>query len=174
LLRSLGVVLAVVHAFGCAPAREATHPPAAREPSTSAELAYSEAETQAHDEGGVAWTPYDLGMPCAWPPGEPELLSPAHPLVVLTNEADYVRHACKASDIDWSRFRLVVMTVRVTRERLLLEGVTRHGPDLVVALRYTGFCEPYSFAYIVEFIAVLVPAGNEHVRTVRLDGPGSC
>jgi hypothetical protein len=23
-------------------------------------------------------------------------------------------------------------------------------------------------------IAVLLPAGDEHVRTVRLDGPGSC
>jgi hypothetical protein len=93
---------------------------------------------------------------------------------VLTNEADYVRHACNASDIDWSRFRLVVMTVRVTRERLLLEGVTRDGPDLVVALRYSGVCEPYSFGIDIMFIAVLVPAGDEHVRTVRLDGPGSC
>lgn len=93
---------------------------------------------------------------------------------MLTSEAEYVRHACKASNIDWSRFRLIVVTVQVTREDLLLEGVARDGPDLVVALRYSGVCEPVRFSFDVMSFAVLVPAGEEKVRTVRLQGPGSC
>jgi hypothetical protein len=166
----LRFVLALVHAWGCASAQEAAHPPVVREPSTAAEPADADADTRTHDEGGVAWTPYDLGRLCARPPGEPEPLSP---LVVLTNEADYVRHACKASDIDWSRFRLVVISVQLTREQLLLEGVTRDGTDLVVALRYSGVCERV-LSFEVMVFAVLVPAGEEKVRAVRLDGPGSC
>jgi hypothetical protein len=63
--------------------------------------------------------------------------------------------------------------VQVTREQLLLEGVTRSGTGLVVTLRYSGVCE-HRFSYDVMLIAVLIPAGNEKVWTVRLNGPGSC
>ena len=173
--QSVRLALALLHAWGCAPAQEAAHPPAVREPSPSAELADATDEARAHDDGGVAWKQHDLGQTCVAPPGEPELLSPVeHPLVVLTSEAEYVRYACKASTIDWSRFRLVVISVHVTREELLLEGVARDGAGLVVTLRYSGVCEPIRLSYDVMFIAVLIPAGDEKVWTVRLNGPDTC
>lgn len=85
--------------------------------------------------GEVAWAEVSLTSACAAPPSSE---TDAAPVTTITTEAAFSRAYCRTSSVDWSRFRLVTISLTDTG---LVQAVVRDAPYHRVFLHLQPSCE---------------------------------
>lgn len=111
--------------------------------------------------GEIAWSEVALDSSCI---EAPEREGNASTVNIITTEADFEQAYCRSSELDWNRFRLVVIHYV---DHLVDLTVVRDDPHVRVFLRTRSSCE----AQWGGRVHLLLPANDAPVIAVRKAGP---
>jgi hypothetical protein len=110
--------------------------------------------------GELAWAETSLASACADPTS---FETNAGPVTTITTEAAFKEAYCRTSTVDWSRFRLVVIS---HTDQAVVRAVVRDAPYVRVFLQLEPSCE-YGWG---KRLHLLLPADDAAIVVVKKKG----